>query len=46
MQITEIPPYDAFYSKFRSSNLFEAEYTDYVNLLKSALTTEQSVVTL
>ena len=46
MQNTELPPYDAFYKKLRSSNPLEAEYTDYVNLLKSGLTTEQAVVKL
>ena len=42
MQNTELPPYDAFYSKLRSCNTLEAEYTDYVNLRKSGLTTEQA----
>ena len=46
MQNTEIPPYDAFYSKLRSCNPLEVEYTDYVNLLKSGLTKEQTVVEL
>ena len=46
MQNTEFPTYDAFYSKLRSCNLLEAEYTDYVNLLRSGLTTEQAVVKL
>ena len=46
MQNTELPPYDAFYGKLRSCNPLEAEYTDYVNLLKSGLTTEQAVVKL
>ena len=46
MQNTELPTYDAFYSKLRSCNPLEAEYTDYVNLLKSGLTTEQAVVKL
>ena len=46
MQNVELPPYDAFYSKLRSCNPLEAEYTDYVNLLKSGLTTEQAVVKL
>ena len=46
MQNAELPPYDAFYSKLRSCNPLEAEYTDYVNLLKSGLTTEQAVVKL
>ena len=44
MQNTELPPYDAFYSKLRNCNPLEADYTDYVNLLKSGLTTEQAVV--
>ena len=46
IQNTELRPYDAFYSKRRSCNTLEAEYTDYVNLLKSELTTEQAVVKL
>ena len=46
MQMTEISPYDAFCSKLRSCNPPEAEYADYVNLLKSGLTTEQAVVKL
>ena len=46
MQNTELPPYDTFYSKLRNCNPPEAEYTDYVNLLKSGLTTEQAVVEL
>ena len=45
-QNTELPPYDAFYRKLRSSNPVEADYTDYVNLLKSGLTTEEAVVKL
>ena len=43
---TEVPPYDAFYSKLRSCTPFEPEYTNYVNLLKSGLTTEQAVIKL
>ena len=46
MQSTELPPCDAFYSKLHSCNPLEAEYTDYVNLLKNGLTTEQAVVKL
>ena len=46
LQNTEFPTYDAFYSKLRSCNALEAEYTDYVNLLKIGLTTEQAVVKL
>ena len=44
MQKTELPPHDAFDSKLRSCNLLEADYTDYVNLLKSRFTTKQAVV--
>ena len=44
MQNTELPPYDTFYSKLLSCNPLEAEYTDYVHLFKSGLTTEQAVV--
>ena len=43
MQDTELPPFDAFYSKLRSYNPLEAKNTDYVNLLKSGSTTEQAV---
>ena len=46
MQNTELPPYDAFYSKLRSCNSLEAEYTDYVNLLKSGLITENAIAKL
>ena len=46
MQNTELPLFDAFYSKLRSCNPLEAEYTDYGNLLKSGLTTDQAVVKL
>ena len=46
MQNTELHPYDAFYSKLRSCKPLEAEYTYYVILLKSGLTTEQAVVKL
>ena len=44
MQLTELPPFDAFHSKLRSCNPLEAAYTDYVNLLKNGLTTEQAVI--
>ena len=46
LQNTELSPYDAFYSKLRSCNPVEAEYTDYVNPLKNGLTAEQAVVKL
>ena len=35
MQNTELSPCDAFYSKLRSCNALEAEYNDYINLIKS-----------
>ena len=46
MKKTELSPYDAFYRKLRRCNPLEANFTDYVNLLKSGLTTEQAVVKL
>ena len=46
MQITELPPYDTSYSKLRGCNPLEIDYMDYVNLLNSALTTEQAVIKL
>ena len=42
----ELLPYDAFYSKLRSCNRLEIEYTEYFNILKSGLTTEQTVIKL
>ena len=46
MQNPELSPYAAFYNKLRSCNPLETEYTDYVNLLKTALTTEQASIKL
>ena len=46
MQNAELPPYDAFYSKLRSCNPLETENADYVNPLKSGLTTEQAGIKL
>ena len=46
MQHTELPLYDAFYSKYRSCKPLEAEYNEYVILFKSGRTTEQAVVKL
>ena len=37
MQNTDLSQNGAFYSKIRSCDPLEAEYTDYVNLLKSGL---------
>ena len=46
MQNPELPPYDTFFSELRSCNPLETKNTDYVNLLKSGLTTEQAVIKL
>ena len=46
IQNTEVPLYDAFYNKLRCWSPLESEYTDYVILLESGLTTEQAVVKL
>ena len=46
MQNTEFPPYDAFYTKLRCCNPLEVEYTDYIILRISGLTTEKAVVEL
>ena len=46
MQNPEVPLYDAFYSKLRSCNPLETEYTNYVNLLKIGWFTEQAVIKL
>ena len=45
-QKPELPPYDAFYSELLSCNPLETKYTDFVNLLKSRLTTERAVIKL
>ena len=46
MQNTEFFPYDAFYSGLRSFKHLEAENTEFVNLFRSGLSTEQDVVKL
>ena len=46
MKNKELPPYGTFYSKLRSCNPLGTEYTEYVNLLKSGLTTEQAFIKL
>ena len=46
MQNTELLSYDMFYSKLRCCYPLEAVYTDYVNLVKSGMTTEQTVAKL
>ena len=45
-QKTELPPYDALYTKLRNCNPQEIKNTDLVNLLKSALTTDEAVINL
>ena len=44
MQNTKLPPYDAFYSTLSSCNLLEAEFVEYISILKNGLATEQVVV--
>ena len=44
MQNTDLPPHDDFYSKFVSCKSLENEYTKYVDLIQSRLTTEQAVI--
>ena len=46
LQNPELPPYDAFHSKLCSCIPLETEYTDYVKLLKSGLSTEQADIKL
>ena len=46
LQNPQLAPYDAFYSKLRSGNPLETEYIDYVNFLKTGLSTEPAVIKL
>ena len=46
MQNTAFPPHGAFYSKLCSCSPLATEYTDYDNLLKCELTTDQAVINL
>ena len=41
MNTSELPPYDAFFSKLRNMNPLEKDYSDYQNLLDSGLKTEE-----
>ena len=43
MNNSELPPYDAFYSKIRNVNLLEKDFSDYENLLGSGLKTEEAL---
>ena len=43
MNNSELPPYDAFFSKLRNVNLLEKDYSDYQKLLSSGLKTEATL---
>ena len=43
MNNSELPPYDAFFSKLRNMNPLEKDYSDYQNLLSSGLKTEEAL---
>ena len=40
---SELPPYDAFFSKLRNVNPLEKDYSDYQKLLSSRLKTEEAL---
>ena len=43
MNNSELPPYDAFFSKLRNVNPLEKDYSDYQNFLGSGLKTEEAL---
>ena len=43
MNNSELPPYDAFFSKLRNMNPLEKDYSDYQTLLSSGLKTEEAL---
>ena len=43
MNNSELPPYDAFFSKLRNVNPLEKDYSDYKKLLSSGLKTEEAL---
>ena len=43
MNNSELPPYDAFFSKLRNKNPLEKDYSDYQTLLSSGLKTEEAL---
>ena len=43
MNNSELPPYDAFFSKLRNVKPLEKDYSDYQNLLGSGLKTEEAL---
>ena len=44
MRKSEFSPYYVFYKKTRSCNHLGTKHTDYVNLFKNGMTTEQAVI--
>ena len=46
MQSTELPLFDAFYSQLHSCSLIEKDYKEWVHLVKSGLTAEQTFAKL
>ena len=43
MKSSELPPYDAFFSKHRNVNPFEKDYSDYQKLLSNGLNSEEAL---
>ena len=43
MNNSELPPYDALFSKLRNVNPLEKDYSEYQNLLSSGLKTEEAL---
>ena len=43
MNVSGIPPYDAFFSKLRNVNPLEKDYSDYQKLLSCGLKTEEAL---
>ena len=43
MHNSELPPYDAFFSKLRNVNPLENDYSDYQKLLSCGLKTEEAL---
>ena len=46
MENTELPPFNAFYSKLRSCNRLETDYNGNTNLFNSGLPTKEAVIQL
>ena len=43
MNNSELPPYDAFFSKLGNVNTLEKDYSDYQKILSSGLKTEEAL---